>query len=372
MHINWRNIHSARNSYATLSAACAKNGFSLCRVDRPSQDITCYSLNSISEPQYRDEIAAAGCITIVGGPHATACPSEVAEYADFVVVGEGEYTLPCLLHEIESGKSGKIPGVVTRDFSRKADTSVLLDSYPAFSEVQGYVEISRGCPFSCGYCQTPQIYGHCIRHRSIEAITKYSNRYEHSRFVTPNAFAYGSDGVHPRWDKIEKLFKRLNNTIYFGTFPSEVRPEFVCEESLSLITSYCANTKLHFGAQSGSNAVLEHLRRGHTTEDVIHAVEQCTATGITPVVDFIIGLPFETDVDQQDTINLIRWISRFGKVHVHKFIPLPGTSLAGTTARSLLTDTEKTLGNLALSGRVTGSWDDPAVRFFRRPSNDIP
>jgi B12-binding domain/radical SAM domain protein len=372
MRVNWRDIHSARNSYAILSAACATEDFSLLRVDRPGPDITCYSLNSISEQKYHDEIAAAGCTTIVGGPHATACPNEVAGYADFVIVGEGEYTLPRLLKEIEAGRNGHIPGVVTRDFFTKADTSVLLDAFPAFSEVQAYVEISRGCPYACGYCQTPQIFGHCIRHRSIDAIAKYSNRYEHSRFVTPNAFAYGSDGVHPRWDKIEKLFKKLKNTIYFGTFPSEVRPEFVCEESLSLITNYCANTKLHFGAQSGSDTVLEHLRRGHTTEDVIRAVELCTATGITPVVDFIIGLPFETDEDQRATIDLIQWVSRFGKVHVHRFIPLPGTLLAGTTARSLLKNTEKTLGKLALSGRVTGSWDDPAVRFFRRPSNDIP
>ena len=172
--------------------------------------------------------------------------------------------------------------------------------------------------------------------------------------------------------KLKTFSGNSDNEIYFGTFPSEVRPEFVCEESLSLITGYCSNTKLHFGAQSGSDAVLERLHRGHTTEDAIRAVELCTSAGITPVVDFIVGLPFETDDDQEATVDLIRWVSRFGKVHVHRFIPLPGTPLAGTTARSLLTDTEKTLGKLALSGKVTGSWDDPAVRFFRRPLNDIP
>jgi len=366
MHVNWRTIHAARNSYAVLSAACEPEGFTLRPVDNPTADITCYSLNSVNEMQFRGEIANAECITVVGGPHATACPPDVARYADFVVVGEGEYTLPRLLNEIECGGSGHIPGVVTRDFSGPVHSGVLLDAYPAFDRVQGYVEISRGCPFACGYCQTPQIFGHCMRHRSIDAIAKFANRYGDARFVTPNAFAYGSDGVHPRWDKIRKLFKKLRNAIYFGTFPSEVRPEFVCGESLSLITDYCSNTKLHFGAQSGSNAVLEKLRRGHTAEDAVRAVEFCTSAGITPVVDFIVGLPFETDADQKATADLIRWVSRFGKVHVHRFIPLPGTPLAGTTARLLLPDTEKMLGKLALSGRVTGSWDDPAVRFFRR------
>ena len=372
MHVNWRTIHAARNSFAVLSAACEPEGFTLQPVDGPAPDITCYSLNSINEMLYRGEIRDAESITIVGGPHATACPRDVAAYADFVIVGEGEFTLPRLLRDIECGRSGHIPGVVTKEFSLPADTGVLLDAYPAFHEVQGYVEISRGCPFTCGYCQTPQIFGNCMRHRSIDTIAKYANRYEHARFVTPNAFAYGSDGIHPRWDKIRNLFKKLRNTIYFGTFPSEVRPEFVCGESLSLIADYCSNTKLHFGAQSGSDVVLEKLGRGHTADDTIRAVELCTSAAITPVVDFIVGFPFETDDDQKATVDLIRWVSRFGKIHVHRFIPLPGTPLAGTTARLLLTETEKTLGKLAKSGIVTGSWDDPAVRFFRRPSNDIP
>ena len=104
----------------------------------------------------RDEIAYADCLTIAGGPHATACPEEVAEYADYVVVGEGEFTLPRLLEDIRRGGDGSIPGVMTRDHYEPADTTVRLDAYPAFGEMKGYVEITRGCPFSCGYCQTPQ------------------------------------------------------------------------------------------------------------------------------------------------------------------------------------------------------------------------
>lgn len=372
MQVNWRQIHAARNSYAALRAACEQSGFSLCLVEHPEADVTCYSLNSLNEQYYHDEIAEADCITIVGGPHATACPNEVAAFADYVIIGEGEYTLPRLLEEIECGRPGTIPGVATRDNYTPAASCVRLDAYPAFSDKQGFVEISRGCPFACGYCQTPQIFGHCMRHRSIDTIAEFSNRYEHARFVSPNAFAYGSDGIHPRWDKIEALFKNLQNQIFFGTFPSEVRPEFVCRESLALVNQYCTNTKLHFGAQSGSDAVLERLHRGHTVDDVIHAVELCTESGITPVVDFIVGFSFESDEEQRETVNLIQQVARSGKVHVHRFIPLPGTPLAGTTARPLLKETEKACGKLALAGKITGSWSEPEIRFFRPPSNDIP
>ena len=372
MQVNWRTIHAARNSYAVLYAACEREGFVLSPTGGPADDVTCYSLTSVSAARYRDEIAAADCLTVAGGPHATACPRETARYADYVIVGEGEFTLPRLLANLRDGGDGKIPGVVTGDVCRPADTTVRLDAYPAFSEYKGYIEISRGCPFSCGYCQTPQIFGHCMRHRSIDEVVRYADRHRQARFVTPNAFAYGSDGVHPRFDKLGHLLQRCRHRVYLGTFPSEVRPEFVCEESLSLVSRYCANTRLHFGAQAGSDAVLEQLHRGHTTADVVRAVELCREFALTPVVDFIVGFPFGTDDDERATLDLIRWVARFGRIHVHRFIPLPGTPLAGTIARPLLKETEKCCGELALRGTLTGSWNDPEIRFLRHPSNDIP
>jgi B12-binding domain/radical SAM domain protein len=368
MQVSWRWIQAARNSYAVLYAACEREGFILEPEDTPSGDITCYSLNSINAPGFREEIAAAECITIVGGPHATACPQEVSGYADFVVIGEGEYTLPRLLGNLSRGGDGRIPGVMTGDWYKPADTGVLLGAYPAFSEMKGYVEITRGCPHACGYCQTPQIFGRCMRHRPIDEVARYARLHSQARFVTPNAFAYGSDGIHPRWEKVERLLAACQTEIFFGTFPSEVRPEFVCNESLGLVTQYCANDKLHFGAQSGSDAVLKELRRGHTVADVLRAVDLCRDHGLVPVVDFIVGLACESDEDQRATLSLVREISGHGIIHVHRVIPLPGTPLAGTVARDLLPEAEKVLGNLALRGRLTGSWDDPAVRFFRRLS----
>src|SRR5512136_2377205 len=134
MDVNWRKIHAARNSFAALSASCEQEGFLLVPVDQPAADVTCYSLNSLNEPFFRHEITGAECITIVGGPHATACPGEVAEYAYYVITGEGEFTLHRLLTNIEHGGNGTIPGVTTAHFSRPALSTVRLDAFPAFSE----------------------------------------------------------------------------------------------------------------------------------------------------------------------------------------------------------------------------------------------
>ena len=186
MNVNWRAIPQANNTLAVLSAACEGSGYHFEITDAPQRDVTVYSLNSINERFYRDEIAGADCITIAGGPHPSACYREVAEYADYVVVGEGEYTLPALLSAIEEGRDPP-PGVATAAGYTPARHTVLLDGYPPFSDLKGFVEITRGCPFSCGYCQTPRLFGRCMRHRSVEEIARYASRHRDIRFVTPNA-----------------------------------------------------------------------------------------------------------------------------------------------------------------------------------------
>jgi B12-binding domain/radical SAM domain protein len=367
MRVNWRLINAARNSYAALFAACSLYGFNLRPVYSPLAEITCYSLNSLNEPSYRDEIREASCTTIVGGPHATACPREVARYADHVVVGEGEFTLPRLLSKLEEGEEGPVPGVVTRDSALPADHAVRLDAFPPFSVMKGYIEISRGCPFGCAFCQTPRIFGSVMRHRSIAAIATFARRYRDVRLVSPNALAYGSDGRRPRLAKVEMLLASLAGNVYFGTFPNEVRPEFVTGDALELISRFCANSRIAFGIQSGSDRVLGRIGRGHTVADGIQAVELCRDHGFTPVVDLMMGFPFETGEDEDATLDLIRWVVRSGHVRLHAFIPLPGTPLAGTSPRIVSPRAEQLLGKLALAGKLTGSWRDPAIRFSRPP-----
>ena len=372
LQICWRRIGAARNSFAALSAACERYDIHLKPVNAPSGDITCYSLNSINFLNYAHEIQNASCITIAGGPHASACYRELAEFTDYVVVGEGEYTLPRLLRNLMSGIHGPVPGTATRDTFIPADSTVFLGSYPPFDRVRGYVEISRGCPFHCGYCQTPSLFGHTMRHRPIDQVVRYANKLPDARFVTPNAFAYGSDGTCPHFEKIENLLSQIKTNIYFGTFPSEVRPEFISDRALELVSKYCANKKIHFGAQSGSDRILGLLGRGHTVHDVMDAYDRCRDHDFIPIVDVIVGLPFETPDDQYMTLDLINSVVRGGNVHLHQFIPLPGTPLSGRPAGPLIGDVQRTLGSLALKGKLTGSWCDHQIRFFSSRSNDIP
>jgi len=237
-----------------------------------------------------------------------------------------------------------------------------LDKYPPFTPGTAYgsIEISRGCPYHCTYCQTPRIFGHDMRHRSIDTIAKYASYFNDVRFTTPNAFAYGSDGRHLEIGKLGKLLRALkkkSRRVFFGTFPSEVRPGFITHEALELVTCYCANKAISMGAQSGSSRVLGEICRGHSVDDIVCGVEMCLEHGLEPVVDFIIGLPCESEQDQLASLELIEWIcAKGGKVRAHAFVPLPGTPLENHKPARIAPGVDRLLGKLALHGKLEGSW----------------
>jgi len=329
-----------------------------------------YSFATAQAERVFDEIrnSSTDSIYIAGGPHPSARPGECLEYFDYVVIGEGEETLPELIRTIDNGDRDPayVKGIAYQDGGRCVITGkrppVDLDKYPPFSVdgLKGYIEISRGCPHSCGYCQTPRLCGHRMRHRSPEVVAGYAGMMRDVRFVSPNAFAYGSSGQGAEPGMVQALLEAIPDRcrIFFGTFPSEVRPEFVTGEMLELVKQYCYNSSLSLGAQSGSQSVLDRISRGHTVEDVKCAVELCREYDLMPIVDIIFGLPSETVTDQQETLDLVGFVvNKGGRIHSHYFTPLPGTPLEDAVPSPVGKDVNRAMGQLALGGKVTGVWE---------------
>lgn len=379
MDVHFR--YSKKNSYsfAVLSPLLPEAGF----VDKPVDGIMIYSFTTRQAAKVFMEVKNAGTdsIFIAGGPHPSGAPEETLEYFDYVVIGEGEETLPELVKTVQEKEDPeKVPGIAYRE----AETGKVvmtpkrpyanLDSYPCFDphKLRAPIEISRGCPWGCKYCQTPRLFGREVRHRSIDSIVKNAGYYDDLRFIASNAFGYGSDGIHPRFDKVEKLLSALHKLpdkkIFFGTFPSEVRPEFVTDESVELVRKYCANDSLSVGVQSGSDRILKEIQRGHTVGDSISAVECCLEHEIVPAVDFIFGLPTETEEDQEKSLNLVRWIcKKGGTVRAHYLTPLPGTPYVSAVPSEVSDQVRRELGKLALGGKLTGYWEKHR-KFEKKPS----
>jgi len=284
---------------------------------------------------------------IAGGPHASGDPKScLALGFDIAVKGEGEQTILDIVDYLNERMSlEKIGSIYYKgkgyiNFTRQKK-SVDLDEYSPFSvkfKRFGPIEITRGCPFGCFFCQTSYIFGKRPRHRSIDSILKaveilYKRGMNDIRFVTPNAFSYGSlDGKNINFKKLEELLRGIrtiiknNGRIFFGSFPSEVRPEHVNEQTIELVKKYANNNNLVIGCQSGSERILELCHRGHTVLDVFKAAKLCVKNKLIPKIDFIFGLPGEEQKDIDETIKVMEELTKIGaKIHAHTFMPLPGT-----------------------------------------------
>jgi len=185
------------------------------------------------------------------------------------------------------------------------------------------------------------------------------------RAITPNAFSYGSpDGKKPAPARIEELLAGVKKIlgpqgrIYFGSFPSEVRPEHVTKDTVALVRKYAVNDNLVIGVQSGSQRILDLCHRGHTVADAYRAVALTLRAGFKAYVDIIFGLPEETLEDAQLTIKLINDFAEMGaRIHAHYFMPLPQTPFAGVRAGGMNPEMKKMINRLIPKGVVFGEWE---------------
>lgn len=301
----------------------------------------------------------------VGGPHPSARSNDFEGVAHWVVKGEGEKALARVLRE---WKEEPLPQTTRVIQGEPIQLGEYLPS-PVWLGIFGPLEITRGCPFGCFFCQTSYLFGKKPRHRPPEAILEYvrlmqKHNLTDIRFISPNALSYGSpDGKTLNIKACLELLYGIRRIIgkggriFFGSFPSEVRPEFLTQEAAQELRKVVDNTNLVIGAQSGSDRLLRLIGRGHLSEDVLRAVENAASAGFIPIVDFIFGLPQETEEDFQQTLALIqKLLSQGAQIHAHTFMPLPGTPFAKVAPRKLSKKEMKLLGKLAREGKLFGQW----------------
>ncbi len=316
---------------------------------------------------------------ICGGSHPTGDPLTSLKFGfDFSFIGEAEYSLPFFLKSLlEKEDIYKTPGIAflengTSLSSTSRPSPINLDDYPFLSKKRKLyppLEITRGCAFGCTFCQVPMLFKHRIRHRSPEILIDMvkwmvTEKLNDIRFITPNSFGYMSKSARiVNQEGIMYLLESLRSikgvrNIFYGTFPGEVRPETVSEELVTKIKPLIANRRISIGLQSGSNKVLREIRRGHTVEEAVSAIDILLASGYTPMVDIIIGLPGATEDDEEQTIHVIEdLIQKQATIRAHVFMPLPGTALEDSIYQPIFPKVRKKLGRLSTIGKIEGNWN---------------
>jgi len=330
--------------------------------------------------EVRTAVSDPRVVHVAGGAHPSGAPeATLAAGFDLAAVGEGEETLPRLLAAVAAGDDPRrVPGLAWREggmvrTSGRADP-VDLDRFPPGVPALGRagpIELTRGCVWACRFCQTPYLFRARFRHRGLAAVrdairAQRATRAVDVRFITPSALSWGSPDGGCDLAAVEALLAAAReevgppgrgSRILFGTFPSELRPEHVSAQALALIRRHCDNRMVILGGQSGSDRLLAEMGRGHDAETVDRAVAVALECGFRPSVDFVFGLPGETEEDRAATRRQIERLARTGaRVHAHAFDPLPGTPWRSEPRGAIDPATGALLARLHQGGRAYGEW----------------
>ncbi|QKY20173.1 tRNA (N(6)-L-threonylcarbamoyladenosine(37)-C(2))-methylthiotransferase [Halolamina sp. CBA1230] len=206
---------------------------------------------------------------------------------------------------------------------------------PVLDGVVGILPIARGCMSNCSYCITKQATGR-IDSPSIEENVEKARALVHAgakelRVTGQDTGVYG-------WDDGERDLPELLDRIcdIDGEFRVRVgmaNPGGIHGIREELADVFDRNEKLydflHAPVQSGSDDVLEDMRRQHRVDKFVDIVETFDETldHWTLSTDFIVGFPTETEADHEQSMALFREI-RPEKVNVTRFSKRPGTDAA--------------------------------------------
>lgn len=278
---------------------------------------------------------------VMGGPHVTFTAEETVSHpqVDLVVRHEGEVTMKQLSNFLlrNEGKLEEIKGITyMKDnvaISSPPQSLVEdLDTLPFPSreltplsqyKIPASIITSRGCPSQCIFCSAGAMSGQRYRVRSPQNIVDEVKLM--IREINPGFFFVADDTftVFPeRVKTISQRFKELGIRWVCESRANSVTEEIVEE----LASSGCF--ALQFGVESGSQKILNSIRKGITIEQVRKAVNWCLKAGIIPVCSFMVPHPEDDWSTVKETEDLMNEFKNLGaQLYVSLTTPFPGTTL---------------------------------------------
>ncbi len=267
---------------------------------------------------------------------------------DFVCRGDGEQLILDLLDRLDDPgtvlgvtwqKDGKVQQNPNRPLERNLDKwpfpdreSLELDfvesmplDVPAVLSLDRFttMQTSRGCPWPCVFCDIPIFNEGKWRSRSPQHVVDEMNQLKKDGY---GAVYFVDDHFLLQPKRIEAICKGINDNDIRIEWGCEGRVDSTCMQLFPAMAKAHCRT-LMFGIESGSQKILDRLKKEQTLEDVKTAVENAKRAGIEIVHGFfVVGNPDETEEDVRETF---RFASRlridsfgFNRLCVYRGTPL--------------------------------------------------
>ena len=305
--------------------------------------------------------ARPGLTIVLGGAHIDASKDDIFSMAttmDFAIHGEGELAmLECCQklrdHGVRRGHGyanlfellKDVPNVITRDPSTGEVTAqparpflIDLDSLPSADyTMYGMLDyhmpmlpglvlsmmLSRGCPFSCTFCDAPQVMGKKFRYWSVPRIVEDIRRYKEIHKTNAFVFKDSTFTANQRWAK--ELCQAFIDAKLNIRWRCNTRADLVPQPLLSLMKRAGCDI-LNIGVESGDPEILRRIKKEVNLEKVGDAFERCRALGIRTYATMIVGAPGETDASIRRSLHFAMRL-RPSLVNFHIAIAYPGTPM---------------------------------------------
>ncbi len=298
---------------------------------------------------------------IVGGPHVSSMGVETMERFtafDLAVLHEGEAIITEIVQNYERGASQhNVPGVLYRQGEEVAQTpSVknpadldelplpawdLLPNFPQnyplaiFGYPKGPVatfSASRGCPFKCSFCDTTT-FGKKIRYYSPEKVFAIMRHLQERYGVRHLQFV--DDLFVANRKRITQLCDLIIDSGFTMSWSCTARVDTITPEVLGRMKR-AGCWEISYGLESGSERMLENMRKATTAEQAERAVNWTHEAGIRCKGLFMLGYPGEDEESIAVTKAFVRRLP-MTTMNMTKFTPYPGTpvykELYGTAIR---------------------------------------
>jgi anaerobic magnesium-protoporphyrin IX monomethyl ester cyclase len=291
------------------------------------------------------------CKVVVGGWHPSYEPDSMLQHPeiDYVVMGEGERAMVELATHITSGEDERavteIAGVGYRQEGKMVKNAPkfinnlnelpfparhllpmhLYDRQIEYLNVKPVdnMNIARGCPFNCAFCETRQLWGKTCRTFSPPRVLEEINHLM-ANFGTKGIYFINDNFTIRKKETIE-LCRLIRENKLDIEWVCDTRVDLVSRELLKEMKAAGCKT-IWFGGESGSPRILKKINKGVTLEQTEDALKMCREEGIQTACSFLLGIPGETVEDMEATYKFARKIDpdwcRF-----NIFVAVPGSAL---------------------------------------------
>ena len=297
-------------------------------------------------------LKSKGFKLLAGGPHASIVPEECLKYGfDAVVVGEGEDIIEEAVQTLhEHGPRHKVQGWVFEDSNGKVvktpKRNLIYDldtlPYPSRHLVEpsdygkrmnkshtlhSSLFSSRGCSAHCAFC-SGHLFGRRFRFRSAQnMLDEIVDLYE---TYDTRHFHFVDDAMSVNKDRLIELCQRLVKLKLNITWTMMTRVDRMDSFLLEQVAD-AGCVQIEYGVESGHPETLKRIHKPHTVEQVRYIIPLTAKMGIKPYAFFILGFPWETASDLDETYRLIIELSSYIDYFHHAIasilIPFPGTEI---------------------------------------------